>query len=59
MFFMMHIQAGRQAIHIAAATGNIMILKLLVDTYKVPVNVTDKVGAHIYVAMYTIHCNHV
>ena len=34
---------GRQAIHIAAATGNIAVLKLLVETYKVPVNVVDKV----------------
>jgi len=37
------VQAGRQAVHVAAATGNLQVLKLLVDTYKVPVNVTDKV----------------
>ena len=41
---------GRQAIHIAAGTGNISVLKLMVETYEVPVNVTDKVHKlHTYI----------
>jgi len=45
-------QVGRQAAHFAAAIGNIEVFKLLVDTYKVPVNVTDKVHMHILLSIH-------
>ena len=47
------VQVGRQAAHFAAAIGNIEVFKLLVDTYKVSVNVTDKVF------LYYMYQNHV
>lgn len=58
-------QVGRQAAHFAAAIGNIEVFKLLADTYKVSVNVTDKVFCiiiyhyHTYAfIVYTYVCIH-
>ena len=39
MFF----QVGRQAVHHAAAVGNIAVVKLLIEHFKVPATVADKV----------------
>ena len=47
-------QVGRQAAHFAAAVGNIEVFKLLVDTYKVSINATDKVIlCYAYVCIHT------
>ena len=37
------VQVGRQAIHYAAGIGNMAIVKLLIERFKVPATATDKV----------------
>ena len=37
------LQVGRQAIHHAAAMGNMAVVKLLIEQFKVPATATDKV----------------
>ena len=36
-------QVGRQAIHHAAGIGNMAVMKLLIERFKVPATATDKV----------------
>ena len=36
-------QVGRQAIHHAAVIGNMAVVKLLIERFKVPATATDKV----------------
>ena len=36
-------QVGRQAIHHAAGIGNMVVVKLLIEKFKVPATATDKV----------------
>ena len=42
------VQVGRQAIHHAAGVGNMVVVKLLIERFKVSATVTDKVN--------TSHC---
>ena len=37
------VQVGRQAIHLAAGVGNMAVVKLLIERFKVSATVADKV----------------
>ena len=46
------VQVGRQAIHYAAGVGNMTVVKLLIERFKVGATTSDKV-THTYVLSFT------